>query len=74
MISAESVSAVVVARNWPRVTLACVQSLVRQTVAGCRVVVVNNGSTDSTGEAIHERFLEVTALRGGLELIPHTTN
>lgn len=50
------VTAVVPAFNRREETLACVQSLLDSTYPALEIVVVDNGSTDGTGDALRERF------------------
>jgi GT2 family glycosyltransferase len=59
-------AAIMAAYNRRELTLACLHSLRAQQVPGVRldVFVLDDASTDGTGEAIAERFPEVTLLHG----------
>ena len=41
----------------------CLETLRQSDTPGPRVILVDNGSTDGSGEAVRERFPEVTVLR-----------
>jgi GT2 family glycosyltransferase len=58
------VNVTIVVLNWNlrEDTLACLASLERADLRGARVLVVDNGSTDGSVEAIHARFPGVTVL------------
>lgn len=45
-------------------TIACLESLSKQTVKGFHIIIIDDGSTDGTGECIRENFLDVIILRG----------
>jgi GT2 family glycosyltransferase len=54
----------IVVLNWNRRddTLACVESLTRACLDGASILVVDNGSTDGTVEAVRQRFPDVHVL------------
>ena len=62
------VTAVVLSWNGREDTLACLESLARIETDGVATVVVDNGSTDGSPEAIEERFPEVELIRAGVNL------
>lgn len=59
---------VIPARNRKSLTLACLHSLTRQTCSDFAVVVVDDGSTDGTSDAIQESFPQVHLIRGSGDL------
>ena len=64
------VAALIAAHNRRDLTLACLRSLDAQRVPGVTVdaFVLDDGSSDGTGEAIAEQFPEVTVLHGDGQL------
>jgi GT2 family glycosyltransferase len=65
-----TVAVVIPARNRRELTLQCLRSLSRADVSGLdiRILVVDDGSTDGTAEAIRTAFPDVTILTGDGEL------
>ncbi len=63
-ISPETVYITIPVHNRKTYTLGCLRSLRRQTVAGFHTVVVDDGSTDGTAEAVRAEFPEVVILKG----------
>ena len=63
-------SVTVVVLNWNRLadTLECLASLARQTYPDYRVIVVDNGSTDSSVAGIRARYPEVTVVANSSNL------
>lgn len=55
---------VIPVHNNIRLTLKCLASLQSQSYPTYEIIIVNDGSTDGTYEAIQERFSEVTVLKG----------
>ena len=45
-------------------TVGCIKSLMKQTVKGFKIVVIDDGSTDGTSEVISKSVPEVTLLKG----------
>ncbi len=60
----EGVWIVIPVHNRVAFTRACLAALAGQTVTGFGVVVVDDGSTDGTGEMVRSEFPEVRLLRG----------
>ncbi|HXE75800.1 MAG TPA: glycosyltransferase family 2 protein [Candidatus Xenobia bacterium] len=48
--------------NWP-VTVECLESLRRLTYPNCKVLVVDNGSTDDSEKVLRERFTEIELIQ-----------
>ena len=66
---AEPACILIPAHNRRAVTLACLAALRPAIVGGTwRIIVVDDGSTDGTGDAIRAEFPEVTLLRGDGQL------
>lgn len=59
------VSAIIVNYNLKKDTLQCLDSLQQTRFPSLTCIVVDNGSTDDSVEAIHERFPETTILQTG---------
>jgi GT2 family glycosyltransferase len=59
---------VIPAHNRKPLTLACLESLARQTFSDFAVAVVDDGSTDGTSEAIQEAFPQVHLILGSGDL------
>lgn len=57
------VSAIVPTYNLKETVLECLQSIVNQDYPNLEVIVVDNGSTDGTSEAVIERFPKVKLIR-----------
>lgn len=55
---------VIPVHNRKSFTLACIESLMNQTVAGFVIIVIDDGSTDGTEAAIKESFPEVIIIKG----------
>ena len=53
--------------NWP-VTVECLESLRRVTYANCRVLLVDNGSTDDSERNLRQRFPELELIQTGANL------
>ncbi len=53
--------------NWP-VTVECLQSLRRVTYPRCRVLIVDNGSTDDSERVLREKFPELEFIQTGANL------
>ncbi len=64
MIEPAKVFIVIPVHNRRNFTLACLHSLRKQTVSGCSIILVDDGSTDGTALAVREEFPEVTILSG----------
>jgi hypothetical protein len=62
------VAAVVLAWNRKGDTLACLRALARTTYAQLRTIVVDNGSTDGTSEAVAAAFPEAVVVRSEVNL------
>lgn len=58
------ISIVIPVHNRKEYTQRCLACLAAQTYRDFQVIVVDDGSTDGTGEMIHEEFPEVVVLRG----------
>lgn len=58
------VSVVIPVYNRIKYTLACIETLKSQTYGDFRIIVVDDGSTDSTAEVISEKFPDVIILKG----------
>jgi len=63
-ISTETIHIVIPVHNRKAYTLDCLGSLMAQTVAGFNIVVVDDGSTDGTADAVRAEFPSVTILEG----------
>lgn len=61
------ISVVLVQHNRGDLTCACVESLLCHSREGCEIIVVDNGSTDGSLEAVRERF-------GWLRIVPREKN
>ncbi len=55
---------VIPVHNRKRFTKECIQSLQNQTYTDHRIIIVNDGSTDGTGEMLETEFPEVIVLHG----------
>lgn len=64
IIEAEKICIVIPVHNRIDFTVGCIKSLMKQTVKGFEIVVVDDGSTDGTSETISKSFPEVTVLKG----------
>lgn len=64
MISPERIYIVIPVHNRKQYTLNCLASLQRQTVSGFHIVVVDDGSTDGTSDAVAKAYPEATVIRG----------
>jgi GT2 family glycosyltransferase len=62
--TAAQVSIVIPVHNRKNLTLACLASLKRQNLSGFKVVVVDDGSTDGTAEAILEQYPDTHIISG----------
>ncbi|HEX4954476.1 MAG TPA: glycosyltransferase family 2 protein [Thermoanaerobaculia bacterium] len=69
-MSAPRVAAIVLSYEGRQLTLAALPSLLGQNYPACDVLVVDNGSTDGTAEAITAAFPAVTTLRTEVNLGP----
>ena len=69
MTGQPSVDIIVLSWNGKRDTLECLASLRAVTYPRCRVIVVDNGSTDDSVEAIRAGFPEVVVLQTGRNLL-----
>ncbi len=58
LANAPFVSVLVPARNEERSIRACVESLLRQAYEHCEVVVLNDNSTDATGDILHDLLVQ----------------
>lgn len=63
-----AINAVVLNLNGRETVLDCVADLVRETRPGMHTLVVDNGSTDGSVEAIRERFPDVRIIEAGANL------
>lgn len=63
-IKAETIHIVIPVHNRKTYTLGCLRSLKKQTVTGFHTIVVDDGSTDGTGNAVRAEFPGVTVLEG----------
>ena len=62
--AAQRVAIVIPVHNRRAFTRTCLEHLSRQTVQRFQVVVIDDGSSDGTGDMIHSEFPEVVVLRG----------
>jgi GT2 family glycosyltransferase len=69
-MSQPSVACIVLNYNGREITLQALESLGAMTYPSCHRIVVDNGSTDGSFEAIAERFPEVTQVRTEVNLGP----
>ncbi|WP_221391327.1 glycosyltransferase family 2 protein [Dyadobacter sp. NIV53] len=58
------ISVIIPVYNRLNYTLACIETLKTQTYPDFRIIVVDDGSTDSTSEVIAEKFPDVIVLKG----------
>lgn len=63
-VNAEKIYIVIPVHNRKNYTLGCLRSLKKQTITGVHTIVVDDGSTDGTGDAIRVGFPDVTVLEG----------
>lgn len=61
-------SVVIVTRNRKKVTLDCLRSVLQMTYPDFEVILVDNGSTDGTPEAVKKRFPQVRVVEVGENL------
>lgn len=64
MIDPTKIFMVIPVHNRKDFTLACLRSLRKQTVSGCHIILVDDGSTDGTDLAVRGEFPAVTVLIG----------
>lgn len=74
MNGAPLVSVIVVTWNGKKYALECLESLRAQSVENLEIIVVDNGSTDGTPEAIRDEYPEVVLLENGCNLGFATAN
>ena len=63
-IEVERICVVIPVHNRVDFTVGCIKSLMKQTLKGFKIVVVDDGSTDGTSDVISKTFQKVTLLKG----------
>ena len=63
-IEVKKICIVIPVHNRIDFTVGCIKSLMKQTVKGFKIVVVDDGSTDGTSEVISKTFSDVILLKG----------